>query len=297
MNIIERVQSDLACNDWDLYTKARYLYLKSCEYFTYDHRYYYSSDDIVLSRELFSKKINLEKVHDNRVICSTWATQVYIPLLDLIGVDGKLFGAETGHQYVKFLIDGIEMKADACGNSDLARIKFGNSTSGFHPNTQHYDNEKIMMMDREIGYLKDEYFKSFIDREIIGLEDEFKQSIRFSNLSYNDEYLIYKFYKMKEMLETFPKLKDFSDCQHFITYVSNKLCDNYDESKVKRLDLYNPDSSDWNFSRLYQLELSSDIMYFILTNPGNGYHFYQITNNDVENYKASYQKSQIRKYL
>ena len=292
MNIIEKVQSGISNPEWDLYTKARYLYLKSCQYFTYDHRYYYG--DIVLVRDLFNKKIDLENVIDNKVICGTWATQVYLPLLELIGVKGELIGNDTSHQFVEFIIEDRKIKADACGNSDLARVKFGNSTSSFYHNSKYLDHEEILNVDKKIGYFDTIYSGKVIQEAVSNLEEEFQDSINPSVLSYNDEYLIFKFYKIKEMLEEYPQLKQFSDCQFFISYLGNKIFDSYDESKISRIDLYDPGISDWNFSRLYQVQLTRNMLYFILTNTGCEYTFYKITESDAKNYKSNYQKSYVR---
>ena len=284
MNIIEKVQSGISNPEWDLYTKARYLYLKSCEYFTYDYRYYYS--DISLTRELFNKKIDLENVTDNKVICGCWANQIYLPLLKLIGIDGKLMGTETGHQYIIFSINDMQIKADACGISDLARVKFDNSTAGFYPNYKYYDYEVIPNMDRKIGYLKDEYFRTAFDRRMKALEEEFQNTMNPSSTTYDDEYLMFKTYTIKELLEEYPKLKEFSDCQFFINYLSEKMFNDYDKSKITKYDLYNPNLPDWNFSRLFQFNLSNGILYFILTNIGSEYNFYEITERDASCYKT-----------
>ena len=285
MNFIEKVQLGISNPEWDLYTKARYLYLKSCEYFTYDYRYYYG--DISLTRELFNKKIDLENVTDNKVICGSWANQVYLPLLELIGIEGKLLGTYTGHQYISFLINDMEIKADACGILDLARVKFGNSTAGFYPNYKYYDYEVIPNMDRKIGYLHDEYFRDTFNERMKTLEEEFQNTMNPSSITYDDEYLIFKIYTIKELLEEYSKLKEFSDCQFFINYLSEKMFDDYDKSKLTKYDLYNPNLPDWNFSRLYQFNLSDDILYFILTNTGKHYDFYEVTENDAKIYKLN----------
>lgn len=288
MNIIKQLGKDIDNNEWDLYTKARYLYLKSCEFFTYDYRYYYG--DVNLTRELFNKQIDLENVTDNRVICGTWATQVYLPLLELIGIKGKLVGVDGGHQYVKFLIDDREIRADACGISDLARVKFKNSTAGFCPNCKHYDCGKILEMDKKIGYIDNEYSSSFIEQEIKILEEEFYNTVDSPILPYNDEFLIFKLYKIKDMLESFPKLKEFGDCQFFIDYLRSKMLDNYEATKVNKTCLYNPDLPNWNFINLYSVNLNTYSLYFILANNENGYSFYEIMEDEAINYCSKSKK-------
>ena len=119
------------------------------------------------------------------------------------------------------------------------------------------------------------------------LEEEFQNTMNPSSITYDDEYLIFKIYTIKELLEEYSKLKEFSDCQFFINYLSEKMFDDYDKSKLTKYDLYNPNLPDWNFSRLYQFNLSDDILYFILTNTGKHYDFYEVTENDAKIYKLN----------
>lgn len=292
MNLIEKVESAISNPDWDLYTKARYLYLKSCEYFTYDYRYYYG--DINLTRELLNKEIDLENITDNKVICGSWANQVYIPLLELIGINGEIVGTYTGHQYVKFLIDGKEVLADACGVSDLAHVKFHNNTRGFYPNHKHYDYDQIPKIDQNIGYLDTEYFITRLNKRISTLEEQFQNNGNPQDLFYQDEFLISKLYEIKEMLESFSNLKEFTDCQFFIDYVLGKMLTNFEKDKIYKFDLYNPYLPDWDFKRLYQVDLTNDILYFLLEKIENGYMFYEIGENTAKTYKLNSRYCQIK---
>lgn len=292
MNLIEKVESGILSPDWDLYTKARYLYLKSCEYFTYDYRYYYG--DIHLTRELLNKEIDLENVTDNKVICGSWSTQVYLPLLEFIGIHGRLIGTDTGHQYVKFLINDREIIADACGISDLARVKFHNNTRGFYPNYKYYDYEKIPKMDQNIGYLDTEYFSTKLDKKILTLEEEFQNNDNPQDSCYQDEFLIFKLYEIKEMLESFSELKEFADCQFFIDYLSEKILTDSDKDKIYKFDLYNPYLSDWEFKRLYQINLTDDILYFLLEKIDNSYMFYEIGESTAKTYQLNNRYCRIK---
>lgn len=292
MNLIEKVESAILSPDWDLYTKARYLYLKSCEYFTYDYRYYYG--DINLTRELLNKEIDLENITDNKVICGSWSNQVYLPLLELIGIHGKLAGTYTGHQYVKFLIDDMEIIADACGISDLTRVKFHNNTRGFYPNYKYYNDKLISKMDQQIGYLDTEYFTTKLDKKILTLEEEFQNNGNPQDSCYQDEFLIFKLYEIKEMLESFSELKEFADCQFFIDYLSEKMLTDSDKDKIHKFDLYNPYLPDWDFRRLYQINLSDDTLYFLLEKIENSYMFYEIGENTAKNYQLNNRYCRIK---
>lgn len=291
MNLIKKVESVLDNKDFDLLTKARYLYLKSCEYFTYDHRYYYADNKLI--NEIINTKIDLENIIDNRVICYSWSEQVYLPLLKLIGIEGELVDNFGGHGHVIFEIDGKKIKADACISSDLARVKFKSSTTGFYIGSKYFGQDKIQEIDTNIGYLINEYSNTSIQRQILDFEEECTKLLNSPLGLYDDEILVSKLYKIKEILESFPNVKQFSDCLFLTSYIYNKLFSRIDEERIGTINLYNSELPDWDFKYLYELNLSDDIVYFILNNTDHGYKLNQITRKEVKEYKKNYSVNRV----
>lgn len=291
MNLIKEVESFLDNKDFDLLTKVRYLYLKSCEYFTYDHRYYYADNNLI--NEIRNTKIDLENIIDNRVICYSWSEQIYLPLLKLIGIEGKLVDNFGGHGYVIFEIDGKKVKADACISSDLSRVKFKSNTTSFYIGSKYFDQDKIQEIDTNIGYLVNEYSNTSIQRQTIDFEEECKKLLNCPLGLYDDKVLVLKLYKIKEILESFPNVKQFSDCLFLISYIYNKLFSRIDEEKISIISLYNSELPDWDFKYLYQLHLTDDIVHFLLNDAGNGYKFNQITEFEAKEYKRNYSMNRI----
>ena len=55
MNIIQITEEGLKDKNWNLEEKAKYIYHISCEYFTYDTRYYFANKN--LKEELRERKL------------------------------------------------------------------------------------------------------------------------------------------------------------------------------------------------------------------------------------------------
>jgi len=291
MNLLELIEKDLNNKDWDLYTKARYLYLKSCELFSYDYRCHYADRNFI--EKLLAKEFNLENINDNRVLCGSWSSQIYLELLKIIGIEGTLHCNYGSHQYVKFNIDDQEIIADACVCNDLARVKFGNNTLGFYPCRKRYDHRKIEDLDRKIGYLSDDYTGVKLEKQATTLESEYKEYINSRVVDEND-LLIYKLYRIKEIFDELPSIKNFADSEHIITYMISKLLTENEQRKIKKLELYNPYVKGRDFMRIYNIDLPDNSFYFSLSNEGNGYNFYKTTESDVLSKKLFHRNNYIK---
>ena len=292
MDLVTMFQDELKDKNWDSYTKARYLYLRSCELFNYDHRYYYADKDLI--RDIRNREIDLSNVTDFRVICESWSKQVYLPLLEMIGIEGRISGEGRGHQFVTFSMDDRKIIADACIDSDLSRVKMKFNTYGFYPDFKHYDRNIIQNIDCKVGYIDDNYSNISLLKQVSSLEDDFQNEVNSSVLSYDDDFLIYKLYKIKEMLESWSSLKEFSDCHFCISYLQGKFFNDHDWDMISAIDLYDPDTLDWNFIRLYPVRLTNEFIYFALMNTNDGYMFYEIPEQEAEYYKRNYMQSKVK---
>lgn len=293
MDIVTMLQNELKDKNWDLYTKARYLYLRSCELFNYDHRYYYADKSLI--SDIRNRQIDLTDVSDFRVVCESWSKQVYLPLLEMIGIKGRIEGEGRGHQFVTFMMGDKKITADACMDSDLSRVKMKFSTYGFHPDFKHYDHSVIKNIDCNVSYIDDDYSNVFLLKQVSSLEEDFQNDVHSSILAYDDDFLIYKLYKIKEMLESWSSLKEFSDCLFCISYLQNKFFDDRDLTMLSTFDLYNPETFDFDFIRLYQVRLINQFIYFSLMNTDDGYMFYEIPEQEAEYYKRNYMQNKIKK--
>ena len=50
MNVLELMSKELKTKSWTTEEKARYIFLRSCELFTYDNRYLYGDYELEIER-------------------------------------------------------------------------------------------------------------------------------------------------------------------------------------------------------------------------------------------------------
>lgn len=284
MNVINMITQELADKDWDLLTQARYIYLRTCELFTYDPRYNYLEDFEKL--DILNRKIDLENVTDNKVVCHSWSREVYIPLLKLIGIKGELIAENNFHEKVIFSIDNKIYNADACLSSDLARVKMNNTTKRFYPiDAEKNFESKLLEIDKNIAYIKDTYSNEKILTISHDIELKFKKELEKEkyNLELADEILIYKLYKIKELVNNSPYLKDYYDYSFCLTYLYNKLFTKIERRKILFIELYNYKIIDWDFKQVFPIRLNGERRYFALDKINSQYDFHEITKNEAEN--------------
>lgn len=149
--------------------KKRFLYLRSCQLFTYDTRLDFlrsneSKKEIqnapYLLNKILTNEIDLENMTDNKVNCLSWSKAYKKILKELLNTEVKVVNNENkDHYWVNF-----GHKADATYNSDLTRVKMNLFTLGYELSTHSdkfiLDNEsksKIKIMDQNIKYITKNY--------------------------------------------------------------------------------------------------------------------------------------------
>ena len=283
MNVIHLLSEELKDKDWDLLTKARYLYIRSCCLFTYDPRYTFLEKEE--GTEILNRKINLENVTDNRVTCRSWASEVFIPLLELIGIKGEIQSLGTFHEYVIFPISSKIYKADATLSSDLSRVKMNNTTREFSPIDKNEDfSSQLFSIDKKIGYISSEYSSEKINRfhQEFAKKYENKLEITEPNPELNDEILLYKLFKIKELLESWPALKDYYDYNFCNTYLRTKILTREERRKTPCIELYNPKKINWDFKQIILIRLNEKRRFLCLENNGNSYQYHEISKDEAK---------------
>ena len=104
MDVLQLLDNELKNkSDWSLEEKARYLYIRSCELFSYDLRYKWNSfrkiyGEDKIEKQIVNRKIDLRNVEDFRVLCTSYSRYVFYKLLEeLLGLKVKICG--FGHEY------------------------------------------------------------------------------------------------------------------------------------------------------------------------------------------------------
>lgn len=290
MNILDMLTKELAHLDLTLEEKARYLYIRCCELFTYDPRYKFCNkieNGHILKQKILNKKINLENVTDNWIVCTSHINEVYIKLLKLL-LNIEAYPVKTGldsiHVWAEFKINGRKIKADSALKfcSDLTRVKMKLETQEYHPIPYNSNyKEDLKEIDKKIGYIKDHYQNYYLEELKRKLE---KEKLRFCS---EDERLLYKWniaiHKLKELSDTMFPLNQ----QVCMNYLILHLFTEDEQKKIKKDEYFQlTTDGNWCFANIYSLVLSNAIKYFIQPRFQNQYNFYEI-DEDTKNYYHS----------
>lgn len=279
MNVLSVLSDELSDKEWDIKEKTRYLYLRSCELFSYDSRLWLYEDyydDVEYVEEIMNHIIDLENMIDNRVVCTSHAKALAEIYKKLLNKNCNLTG--TAHAWIMFNQGKIRMTADGTISSDLARVKMSLSTKGYIPfNKNSSFDADIKEIDKKIGYIKEEYEDFYIKKRVEGLEDEF---ISYSKDFDSDEYFIYKIYTIKEMFEKY-NLDSFSDCEFCISYLMKKMIEK-DPRNLGTVNLF--DGEFQKLINIYLFKYKDERIYFVLEKVNGKYCFYEITEDDAINY-------------
>ncbi len=262
MNIVQIAEEGLKGKDWTLEEQAKYIYHISCEYFTYDTRYYFANKDC--KEKIIARKINLEKLEDNRVVCTSHAREVCIPLLNLIGIEGTVIDVKT-HGKVRFYINQEPYIMDAAGVLDFMRVKLKRNTRGFYPENRRmeYDNQnnpQVKAMDQKIGYIQEDYFQ--IEKEIYcGMTED----------------VTTKMHRIQEFLRNHPQIVSYNDAMKTISYLEQYLLKNFDYEKMNEIELFQDLQGNWDMEKVFLIEESLKTTYFLLKEVENTYTFQEIS--------------------
>jgi len=144
LTMLDHELSSMHLNDFE---KVRYIYLRTCELFSFDARYNYTSlfSDDLLYDAIINRKIDIRNVNDFLVVCHSYSREVLMKLIrELTTAQVEVYG--EAHSYVKYQANWL---LDAT-YGDLARVKLGLETRGFEKIPQ--DKQLLAETDSIIGY-------------------------------------------------------------------------------------------------------------------------------------------------
>lgn len=299
MNVLETLHNELKNKNWTKEEKARYLYIRSCELFYYDQRYYfcrYFENAMERRNQIRNRKIDLENVTDFSVICTSHIIEVYKKLLfEFVNIEGNVEG--EAHPWLTFDDGTREIKADSIENNDITRIKMKLNTLGYNniQSESNYD-EHLKEIDKNIGYIKDDYQNTIIKSRVKEMQEEYDKV-----KGPTTNYLFYQLYTITRYFEEYKKFKNFSDVEYALSYLGEKFFDNNFFDFSKAVSLFNTDADEnWSFYNIYPISLDGDIIYYLLTNENGENEFYLIHREDVLGYTRTLKglnKSRISQYF
>lgn len=292
MNVLKMLNEELK-NEWELEEKIRYLYIRSCELFSYDPRYKFMGlfpNWREIESSIRYREIDLENVQDNLVICSSHAREVYSKLLREI-LNIKPVPRGNGHSWVEFRDGKRNMMADATKTSDLGRVKMKLFTYGYHPEKREFGyNDKLKEIDIKIGYIDSQYENDSLQKQKIDIEQQFNIDENYNiNL---DEFIIYNLYKIKEIFEKYDNFSCFSDAEFCVSYLIRiflEKCIRLNKDILNLIPLFQiDDNGKWTLKNIYAIKLENDTIYFILEQNDKEFNFYEIPEIEAINYTKNF---------
>ena len=244
---------ELKNKNWSLEEKARYIYLRSCELFSYDPRYCFSpivKNGLQLEKNIFNRKIDLENVENFDVVCSSHAEvldQLFTQLLNI-----KTTIVLGPHVFNQIIINDLEFEMDPSIFLDFTRVKMGLRPEGYILKNEDYTNFKLM--DKKIEYISEEYESFYLKN--------YKQYLNkiYRNLSTDEKNRKY-LEEIQTIFQSYKKLKNFSDAEYCLRILMKTFFNIYCATIFLFQENYN---APWNFVNIYMIPFQNDYLYFML---------------------------------
>lgn len=286
MNLLDMLSKELQGKDWTLEEKARYLYIRICELFTYDPRYKLCNEvefGEQLRKEILEQKIDLENVKSSWIVCTSYVNELYITLLKIllnINAKDEKIKPDSIHTWTEFY-DGKQMiKADSALKAfpDLTRIKMKLQTQDYHPKKEEETyKDHLKEIDKTIGYIEKEY------------EDIHLESLRknLAKLNFkNDEILLYKWNIITRELQRYAACKFPINLHLCMRYLILHLLNTEEQKLITTQELFQlTKEKEWCFANIYILNLQQGKYYFIQPRFQNTFNFYQIDKETANHYQ------------
>lgn len=202
MNLLDLIGSELKNMHLNNFEKVRYIYLRTCQFFYFDARYYYVEQfNKKIYKHIINKKVDITKVDDFSVICHSYSKYILLKLINEL-TTANVSLQSGSHSFVKYKDDsGSVWNLDAT-LGDLSRIKVGLKSTGF--------------ICRESWNFNYQDILDEID-ELIGYKyKEKKDYIQFLNLSSFDDLI-----NSINILINDSKLDNFTDVLFFVKWLLN----------------------------------------------------------------------------
>ena len=202
MNLLDLIGSELEKMHLNDFEKVRYIYLRTCQLFYFDARYYYVEQfDKKLYKQIVNKKVDITKVDDFSVICHSYSKYILLRLINEL-TTANVSLQSGSHSFVEYIDDsGSVWNLDAT-LGDLSRIKVGLKSTGF-----------VCLESWNFNY------QDILDEidELIGYKyKEKKDYIQFLDLSSFDDLI-----NSINILINDSKLDNFTDVLFFVKWLLN----------------------------------------------------------------------------
>ena len=263
INLVYTFDKELSNKHYNDDEKIRYIYLRLCEIFSFDTRWFYASSfkDYETIEKILEKSENLKHVDSNLVICHT-VVDYLKPLIEMFTRRKVEIYRSDSHSFALVEFMRCKYKLDLTGMNDLAYVKMKLQTKGFRK--EGFINPNLNEMDKSLGY-------NLLNR---------KEYISKLNINPNLS-LFERVMKISDLLDDSRNKFEFSDANAMII----KLEEYYDVDKgASKSDTYV--DLNYNFHRLSNI----DDKYYDLSKIGFQYKLYEIEEEKYLSLKSTLKK-------
>ena len=310
MNLEEEINYYFDKQNYDDFTKIRWIYLYICSKFSFDLPF--NIENLKDKEKIYYKKIDIKKVEEFEVICYTIAN-ILIDALSLFGIKGEIVREkekEFTHVYVKVVHKNKVIKLDPLKRHDNTRIKMKSQTIDFTSLIEDPSfEEELQEADNIIHYPnfdKEKYPDYYNDKAIKNLAESLKKEAIEKHWS-QDELFFKKVEIIKELIN---KRKDFTrydDMDYYMGYLMKNL-----EINTKNQIYYKPivfykidEFGKWDIINLILIDHPFlPPIFYVMKKEGNNFIMKEINYQETANYLAEYDsvnryyiESILKKYM
>lgn len=157
MNVLDTISQELQSKG--SLTKdeiKRFIYLRTCQLFSYDSRYHYvdflGTYGKQLQQEILNREVDLENVTDFSVCCSSYSKAYKKIVKELLNEEVQIMTG--GHSYGIVSSAWGDLRVDAT-MGDLTRAKIGVETTGYRPIKKNPTfKTDLKWIDHKLDYIK-----------------------------------------------------------------------------------------------------------------------------------------------
>ena len=148
MDLVEVLAQELKDKNFTDFEKIRYIYLRCCEIFSFDHRWnYFTYYDEGMIKRIEDKRFDIRNIDTNLVVCHSFSISILIALIKEF-TTSKVHFNKGAHSFVEVYEGKSKWILDAT-QGDFPRVKMRLQPRGMFLEGSPYD---LTELDGELGY-------------------------------------------------------------------------------------------------------------------------------------------------
>lgn len=282
---------DLVGSKWDLFDKSLYIYIRTCEIFSYDP-YFAVTDNVEKWKKAYYKKMSISNIQYFEITCFTWC-RIYKKLLkQILDIDVEIKGENGRHRWCSFSIKNeyLELDSTFLDYNDLVRVKNHDFINGIKILDKDgnidrvHTYEKIRNSLLKIGYYCDYLYSDylFLLHQDAFLEDVLKEYLGVNIYSDMFDIINKKYNYIKNTLSVHNKR--ICDVIADVKLLETILFNDKEKKSIFRITMYKEDP----FSIKYMSLVDGDDTKVYVTEEENGKISMNVIDKDIPLYIASH---------